>query len=146
MRQRGFTLLEVMVATVILAIAITGVLSALSTSVRNAARLTDYDRAAMLARRKMDELLVDKRLPRFVQLSGTWDPALTNGQPSGWTARSQPWEMQPEASPGMPILERIELQVWWDAGDRRRVFALEGFRRSVLTAWDVQAGTGAVPR
>ena len=66
--RRGFTLLEVLVATVIMAIAVSGVLAALSTSVRNATRLTDRDRASVFARRKMEELLVDKRLPRHLSL------------------------------------------------------------------------------
>ena len=43
--RRGFTLLEVMVATTIMGIAVVTLLSALSTSVRNATRLTDYVRA-----------------------------------------------------------------------------------------------------
>ena len=55
--RRGFTLLEVMVATTIMGIAVVTLLSALSTSVRNATRLTDYDRAVLLARAKMDALL-----------------------------------------------------------------------------------------
>jgi general secretion pathway protein I len=143
MNQRGFTLLEVLVATVVLAIAITGVLSALSTSVRNAARLTDYDRAAMLARRKMDELLVERRLPKFVTLEGTFDVSESNGRPSGWTARLQPWEMLPGGGPGVAMLERIELQIWWEAGGQRRNFSLESFRQSTLTPADVNAGAMA---
>jgi type II secretion system protein I len=144
--QRGFTLLEVLVASTIFAIAITGLLSALSTSMRNAARLTEYDRAAMLARRKMDELLLDRKLPKFVTLEGVWDPGLTNGQPSGWTARVQPWEMLPGSGPGTPVVERIELQVWWVVAGQRRTFALEGFRRSKLTPDDIAAAAaGAGP-
>ena len=57
-RRHGFTLLEVLVATLIMGIAISGVLSGLAAASRNAARLTDYDRATLLAREKMDELLV----------------------------------------------------------------------------------------
>ena len=41
-RQRGFTLLEVLVATTIMAVAIVGLVSMLSSTIRNAARLTDY--------------------------------------------------------------------------------------------------------
>lgn len=141
MKQRGFTLLEVLVATVILAIAVAGVLSALTTSLRNAARLTDYDRSAMLARRKMDELLQERGLPKFVAIEGVWDPSMTNGQTSGWTARIQPWEMAPGSGPGSPVLERVELQVWWQtAGGQRRQFNLEGFRRGTLTPADIAAG------
>ena len=83
-RQAGFTLLEVLVATVILAVAISGLMSALSGSMRVAGRLTDYDRAAMLAKRKMEEILADKRVPRNILLQGAYDPTQTNGAPSGW--------------------------------------------------------------
>ena len=45
--RRGFTLLEVMVATTVMGIAVVTLMSGLSTSVRNASRLTDYDRVAL---------------------------------------------------------------------------------------------------
>lgn len=138
--HRGFTLLEVLVATTLMAIAISGILSALSSTMRNAARLTDYDRSAMLARRKMDELLVDKKLPKFVFLEGRWDPSMANGREAGWRARIMPWEMAPGSGPGSNILERVELEVWWLEGERRRGLTLEGFRRSVLTPQDIAQG------
>ncbi|MBC8167554.1 MAG: type II secretion system minor pseudopilin GspI [Bryobacteraceae bacterium] len=139
-RRRGFTLLEVLVATTIMAIAVGGVLSALSSSMRNASRLSDYDRAAMFARRKMDELLVDQRLPKAVALEGRWDPAMTNGRLTGWRARVMPWEMTPDAAAEAAILERVELEVWWQEGDRRRTFSLEAYRRGILKAADIEAG------
>jgi hypothetical protein len=123
-----------------MAIAVSGVLSALSSTMRNAARLTDYDRSAMLARRKMDELLIDRKLPKFVFLEGQWDPAMVNGRQAGWRARIQPWEMPPGSGPGSNVLERVELEVWWLEGDRRRGIALEGFRRGILTPADVAQG------
>ena len=57
--QRGFTLLEVMVAALVMGIAVAGVLSGLAGAARNAARLTEYDRATLVAKQKMDELLAD---------------------------------------------------------------------------------------
>jgi general secretion pathway protein I len=70
-RQHGFTLLEVLVATLIMSIAISGLLGALSATTRNAARLTDYDRATLLAKSKMDELLADQMIPRKVPMEGS---------------------------------------------------------------------------
>ena len=132
MRQRGFTLLEVLVATVIMAVAITGLLSALSTSLRNAARLTSYDRAALLARQKMDELLTDKKPIIGTVIEGAWDPSVTAGEQMGWRARLLPFDVPPNAPPGVPILNRVELEIWWMSGDQRRTFSLEGFRRGVV--------------
>ena len=142
MKQRGFTLLEVLVATVIMAIAITGLLSALSTSLRSAARLTDYDRAALLGRQKMDELLIATKLPKLAPFDGAWGPEVAGDLRAGWRARITPFEMPPTPGAGMPYLERIELQIWWMNGEKRRTLALEGFRRSVLTAEDRAAGVG----
>ncbi len=55
----GFTLLEMIVATLIMGIAVVGLLSGISGATRNAARLRDYDRVAQVARWRMNELLVD---------------------------------------------------------------------------------------
>jgi general secretion pathway protein I len=138
--QSGFTLLEVLVATVILAVAIAGLMSALSGSMRVAGRLTDYDRAAMLAKRKMEEIIADKRMPRNVLLQGAYDATQTNGAPSGWRVRIAPFEVPPNPAPGNPIVDRIHVQVWWMNGEAERTFDVESFRRYYLTAQDVAGG------
>ena len=51
-------------------IAVSGILSGLAGAARNASRLTDYDRATLLARQKMDELLVDHSMRRAIRLAG----------------------------------------------------------------------------
>jgi len=140
--QRGFTLLEVLVATVVLAVAISGLMSALSTSLRGAARVTDYDRAAMLARRKMDEIIAERRLPRNMMFEGAYNPAETNGSPSGWRAQIAGFEFPPNPRPGVPIVDRIDVEVWWMEGPKRRTFNVEGFRRYYLTPQDVAPGLG----
>ena len=132
--ERGFTLLEMMIATVVMAVAIAGVLAALSTSVRNGARLTERDRAAMLARRKLDELLVERKLVRHVILEGAYDAS------SGWKARVTPFEIPENPGPGTKILERIEVQIWSTASGTPRTFHAEGFRRSMLTQEDINSG------
>jgi type II secretion system protein I len=133
---RGFTLLEALVATAIMGIAVAGVLSALASSSRNAARLTEYDRATLLARSKMDELLVDHNIPRKVPIEGSFDLAVTGGTPAGWRARVLPYEAAPGAGPGNWVVDRIELEIWWMNGTLKRSFTLEGFRRSLLQPGD----------
>jgi general secretion pathway protein I len=139
MRARGFTLLEVLVATLIMGIAVVGLLSAISTSMRNAARLADYDRVALVARSQMDALLTNRRLPRLSILEGRYEPALMGGMEAGWRARVSPFEMPPGRGPGTAILERVELEVWWMAGDKRRTFTLDAFRRIQLREGDAAA-------
>jgi general secretion pathway protein I len=133
MQQRGFTLLEIMVATLIMGIAVVGVLSAMSTSIRNAARLTAYDRAVMLGRSKMDELLVDTRIPLGATLDGKFDSA-ADGSETGWNARITPFNAPPDTSPGTHIIERIELEIWWTSGNQRFSFPLEGYKQAVVVA------------
>ncbi len=129
--QSGFTLIEVLVATMIMGIAVTGLLSGLATASRNAARLTDYDRATLLAKSKMDELLVDHKLPRNTPVGGTFDPEQCGGVTAGWNATVTPFEMAPGRGPGSWVVDRIELEIWWMNGSTRRAFSLEGFRRSI---------------
>ena len=129
-KHNGFTLLEVMVATLIMAIAVTGLLSALSTSMRSASRLTDYDRAMLMARQKMDELLLDKKLPHNQPIRGTWDASVTGGEAMEWRAVVTVFEKPDHSGPGTPILERIEVQIGWNRGDTPHTFTLEGFRQN----------------
>lgn len=134
--QSGFTLLEVLVATLIMGIAVSGILSGLAGAARNAARLTEYDRATILAKGKMDELLIDRALPRNQMIEGAFDPSLTPGVQAGWRARVAPFEAPPGAGPGIADIDRVELEVWWMNGEARRSFNLEGFRRNLLRAGD----------
>jgi prepilin-type N-terminal cleavage/methylation domain-containing protein len=130
--QRGFTLLEALVATAIMGIAVAGILSALAASSRNVVRLTQADRAVILARTKMDELLVNDGLPRKAFFEGQFGPAEAGAMPAGWRARVTPIE----ANPGMVdlnwVIDRIELEIWWMDGATRHSFSLESYRRTLL--------------
>ena len=141
--ERGFTLLEMMVATVILAVAIVGLMSGISGALRNAARLTDYDRAVQLARLRMNELVVDERIPRDAVVAGPFDPQQSGLREAGWRARLANFEMPPAKAPGQISLDRIELEIWWMAGAQRRTFTLDAYRPHVLRPQDL---TPAVPQ
>jgi general secretion pathway protein I len=124
MRSRGgFTLLEVLVATAIMGIAVTGLIVGLSQSVKNASRLSEYDRAVMMAHTKMNDLLLDSDLPFDGAVEGVFDIA------SGWRAVSKPFDVPPNAGPGTMILQQLSLQIWWQpASGTRRTMQLESYR------------------
>jgi general secretion pathway protein I len=136
-QERGFTLLEMIVATTIMGIAVVGLLAGISGATRNAARLREYDRAVQLARLRINELLVDQRLPRNTLLGGAFDRAETGGVEAGWQAKLSAFEMPPVAAPGQMALDRIQLEVWWTSGAQRRTFTLDAFRPRVLKAEDL---------
>jgi len=120
--RRGFTLLEALVATTIMGLAVGTLLAALSTSMRNAGKLTDNDRAAILAQRTMDELLSAPQLPMGSELQGNFDPRVT-GLQGGWRARVEPFERVEPAE-----VQRVVLEVWWMQGSQRRAFQVETYR------------------
>ena len=132
MNRRGFTLLELMVATLIMGVAVVSALSGIANSLHHAARLTDYDRAALLARSKMDELLLNYRLPKYTVLQGDFDPSIVGGKEGGWRAKVTTFDAPAKAPPGIEVLERIVLEIWWDDDGTRRTFTLEGFRGNML--------------
>jgi hypothetical protein len=128
----------VLVATAVMAIAVTTAMSALRTSLRNASRQVDLDRASTLARSKMDELLITRDLPRIESFGEAFAPVYTGGREAGWEARVTPFELPVfPAHAGMPALERIELAVWWRTDAGRQQLKLEAYRSGVLT--DVEA-------
>jgi hypothetical protein len=107
----------------------------------HAARLTDYDRAALVAKHKMDQLLLDTRLPGDVEIGGSLDPALT-GMNGAWRARVTAFEQPPDVAPGTAFLERLELQVLWTSGTRPRSISLEAFRRATVPLAMPAGGAG----
>ena len=126
-----------LVASTIMAIAIVGLLSCISGATRNAARLRDYDRAVQLARLRMNELLADVTIPQGQVLSGDFDRSIAGGLEAGWQARLTTVEMPPSPMTGQPSLERIELQVWWMAGQQRRSLTLDAHRTRILRPGDL---------
>lgn len=133
-RERGFTLLELLVATAILGIAVAALLGGLSASMNNAARAFDYDRAALAAKQKMEELLVIPNLPRFQELSGELAPGVA------WRARMTPFDLPGGLGPGAPVLDRVELLATWRSGANVREIRLEGYRRGFLRESDFAGG------
>lgn len=124
-------------ATAIMGVAIAGLLNTISGAAHNAARLTEYDRAVLLAQSKMDELLAEPKLQRNVPMSGEFDAVRTGGVPCSWRATIQPFDTVPGSSTGMWVVDRIELEIDWMDRSVKHSFSLEGFRRGVLQNGDL---------
>ncbi|MDZ7636714.1 MAG: prepilin-type N-terminal cleavage/methylation domain-containing protein [Bryobacterales bacterium] len=139
--QAGFTLLEALVATLIMAIAVVGLLSAISTSLGNAARLSEHDQISLLAKRKMEDLLVAP-MPLGQPFSGQFAPAEAAGREAGWSAVVYPFEGN-AVGQSDAVLDRMVLEVWWNSNGKRRTLQLETFRaRRLLDAGQI----GRYPR
>ncbi len=123
----GFSLLEVIVATALMGIAVVGLLSLTSQALSNAARVREYDRAAMLARSQMNLLLTVNPLPLDTKLGGRFADA--PGITSGWEATVTPLEREGDPPQGVSLLTRLDLLVWWQVGDERKTISLESYRR-----------------
>jgi general secretion pathway protein I len=138
--SRGFTLLEMLVATTIMAVAVVGLLAGLASATRNAARLQDYDRAVQLGRARMNELMLDRTLPLNVVAEGIFDPSQTGGLEAGWRVHRTIFEMPPEVQQGQTALDRLEVEVWWNSGDKRRTYTLDAYRPHILMQGEIPAG------
>jgi hypothetical protein len=125
------------VASTIFAVAVVGLMAGLSGVTRNASRLREYDRAVQLARLRMNDLLADVKLPRNTEIDAPFDPQITGGVQAGWRAKVTTAEVSPIRMMNDFALDRIDLEVWWMAGDQRRILRVEGYRRRLLTAEDV---------
>ncbi|HEX7023254.1 MAG TPA: hypothetical protein VF187_00430, partial [Gemmatimonadales bacterium] len=107
---------------------------------RNAARLQDYDRAVQLGRTRMNDLMLDMRMPRNTTVSGTFDRSQTGGLEAGWKARLSQFSLPPVIQVGQAGLDRVELEIWWKSGLTTRTFTIDAYRPRPITAADVAAG------
>lgn len=134
-RQRGYTLVEVIVAFALLALALTLLLGTLSGATRQVRWSGDAGRAALHGRSLMAEVGVGEALRE-----GKRQGELEAGR-YRWTLRIAPWS-EPAAAP-TPValaadrLYEVELSVLWGGGGPRERVQLRTLR---LAPADLQAG------
>jgi general secretion pathway protein I len=130
MTQRGLTLIEVLVAFVILSLSIGVVFQIFSGGLRNARAVDGYGRAVLLAESELATVGTERPLAPAT-LSGQVGPDMR------WTLTIRPWGgAVPESSAG-PRLFEVRMRVEWPEGLRTRHVELVTLRMG--TAW----GSGA---
>ncbi|MFC0676915.1 prepilin-type N-terminal cleavage/methylation domain-containing protein [Lysobacter korlensis] len=125
-RQRGYTLIEVIVAFALLALALTLLLGTLSGSLRQVRWSGDAGRAALHAQTLIDQLGVGEPLR-----PGTRGGELEGGR-YRWTLEVERWRDQamPAApqDPAAPQLLELRLAVQWGEGGPRERLQLRTLR------------------
>ncbi len=115
--ERGFSLLEVLVAFTILALAVATILSLFASGLRNTAVAADYARALTLAE------------SRLARVQGRGVTRLESGANEGsmgeftWHTRIYPYDAS-GSHPNRTRLYQIDVTVQWGEGERRRTVQL----------------------
>ena len=127
--QRGYTLIEVIVAFAVLALALTLLLGTLSGATKQIRWADDAGRAAMHAESLLSQAGVGE-----VLATGRTEGTFENGR-YRWTMNVEPWHdptlvdvAQQPVDPGAPRLLALDLEVQWGAGEPRERLHLQSLR------------------
>jgi len=114
---RGFTLLEVLVALVLLSIALVAIFELFSANLRGLAKSDDYSRAVILAESKMREILDDDNLAER-----HWKETIEDGYRIDAVVSSTADDRTENLQ--VKLLE-INLTVYWTKDSKERTFKLK---------------------
>jgi len=122
-RSRGYTLIEVLVAFMIMALALTVLLRIFSGGVRNVAVSSDYAQAVLIAESRLATAGIDDTLA----------PGETGGLENGrfrWTRVVSDYEPSFDYRPAVDGLHayRVAVSVSWPNGDKERRVELKTVR------------------
>jgi general secretion pathway protein I len=112
----GFTLVEVLVAVAVLAIALSAVIGAMAQQANNAGYLRDKTLALWVAHNRLAELQLDEELPGTGRSDGEVEMSGVE-----WTWRAQVTETED------PYLNRVDLEVQMAAREDAVLATLTGF-------------------
>ncbi|MGB5601452.1 MAG: type II secretion system protein [Gammaproteobacteria bacterium] len=123
-RQRGFSLIEILVAFMILAMSLTVIFRIFSGGLRNVALSEDYARAVLVAEAQLSAIGISEPLEQGVS-SGEW------GKRFRWERvieNYQPWEQQDKQLSARVLAYQVTVNVDWEHAGRSRQISLRSVR------------------
>jgi general secretion pathway protein I len=130
--EKGFTLLEIMIALAILGIALTVILQQFSTGLKTVRVTRDYTSALILAREKLEEFCLVKKLSEKEE-SGEFEDGYR------WRVVIAPYkeEEKKESSTEFLLLSMytVTSMVSWDAGGREKKVELATLKIVPKEGW-----------
>jgi len=126
--QRGFTLIEVVVAAAIFGIATASLFALLSRSLANLRKIDDVRHYQLAAEDLMDRTLLLSRLPPGGSIEGTLDKP-----PAKWIVKITPWIPAVLENKAPDAIMKIDVEVRWDGQSGERNIKLETLKAAVLS-------------
>jgi general secretion pathway protein I len=124
-RAAGFTLVEVVVAFVLLALVLTTGLEIFSSGLRRAGELEDRSRAILVAQSRLATAGLEQALADGTSQGDSEDGRFHWTMAVAQSPEGLPPPDQPQPGPGTFILYRVDVQVQWAGGDQKtRTYAL----------------------
>ena len=127
-RQRGFTLIEVIVAAAVLSIAATALFSLLSNSLSNIRKIEDVHHYQLAGEDIMGRVLLLSSLPAERPIEGSLAPLKAR-----WVVTVTPWIPKSLESHPSGGLVKVSVEVLWPGRSGERSVKLEAIRSATLS-------------